>query len=1241
MTINHSSQTPENNTNEQRMARALRAIEKLQSKLSAVEAEKNEPIAIVGMGCRFPGGANSPAEFWQLLSDGKDAITSVPGDRWDADSYHDANPDTPGKIVTRNGGFVDHLKDFDADFFGISPREAVSLDPQQRLLLEVTWEAMEHSGMVPAQWAGRPVGVFVGISSSDYSQHLSGRADAEIDAYLATGNAHSVAAGRLSYSLGFTGPSLGVDTACSSSLVAVHLACQSLRNRDCEVALAGGVNRIISPAFSINFSKAHMLAPDGRCKTFDAAADGFARGEGCGVVVLKRLRDAIAQGDNILAVVRGSAVNQDGRSGGLTVPNGPAQQAVIRQALTNAKVQPDQVSYIEAHGTGTSLGDPIEVGALGAVFGDSHTHEQPLIIGSVKTNIGHLEAAAGIAGLIKVVLSMQHKQLPAHLHFQQPSPHIDWASLPVQVNAKESEWQIDHLVGDSADREPSTFAGISSFGFGGTNAHVVLESVVKPVVKPVVNTSELCKDEHLLVLSAKEPAALKALAEKYVERLDHLEPSDFSDLCWSAWALRSTFSHRLAIIAGSVLEAKAHLSSYLLDAQKQKIWSLEPTDSDSQNDRRKRLSVLAQEYIQTGEMIWPDQSGNRVDLPTYPFQRESYWVDVQPLAQNRSSERLQQNHHPLIGDRIPLAGTAAIHFETTITPTSAPFLQEHQVFGATVLPAVAYLEMALAAGKAIQSDTESPHSWTIDDVNFHQALLLGTAQTVQVVLTPQETQYRFEVFSRLENQHWQRHASGSLNFTANNFVASALTEIEKLQHLCPLKVPAAKCYERLKAQGITYGESFRAIQEVYTGDMQALSRLELPESLLPTLSTYSLHPVLFDACLQGIAAIFVDSPLTETYLPAAIGQLRSSASGINGGLNVAGPNTAKPNTAEPNTAGLWSHVEVTQKDNWLMANIQLISLEGECLFALAGLRLQPASVSQVLTPSTRPPSSIEDWFYTLEWQPVPLPANGPILDAQSILQPLAGEFYQALAQPLVQEYLSLLPQLDNLSLSYVFKALTSLNGGGTLPNPPEASALIQQWKIVPTHQALFRHLVNVLATADSIDWKQVKVQQPLLEQALTAKAELTLIRRCGKNLADVLQGKVDPLTLLFPAGDASDLTQLYQSSPGAQLMNQQVQQVVSRLVSSTPRKLRILEIGAGTGGTTAHLLPCLDNTEYVFTDISSLFLAKAKERFSDYPDLTFQRLDIEQPLEAQGFSPSDYDVVIAANVLHATADVTG
>src|SRR5579883_1785243 len=373
----------------------------------------------------------------------------------------------PGKMSTRKGGFLSHVDLFDAAFFRISPHEAIRMDPQQRLLLEVAWEALEDAGQDIHQLNASQTGVFIGISTSDYAQlRMQVQTQAEIDAYTGTGTTLSVAAGRISYTFGFQGPSMIVDTACSSSLVAVHLACQSLRNGESTMALAGGVNLILVPDGHIYLSKLHALAPDGRCKTFDASANGFVRGEGCGVVVLKRLSDALAAGDPIHALIRGSAFNQDGRSSGLTVPNGLAQQAVIRQALAQADARPGDIDYVEAHGTGTALGDPIEVQALGKVYGPEHSQQHPLLIGSVKTNIGHLEAAAGIAGLIKTVLILEHQEIPPHLHFRNPSPYIAWDALPVHIPLERSPWQR---------AERPRMAGVSAFGYSGTNVHAILE----------------------------------------------------------------------------------------------------------------------------------------------------------------------------------------------------------------------------------------------------------------------------------------------------------------------------------------------------------------------------------------------------------------------------------------------------------------------------------------------------------------------------------------------------------------------------------------------------------------------------------------------------------------------------------------------------------------------------------------------------------------------------------------------
>ena len=432
-----------------------------------------EPIAIIGIGCRLPGGANDPETFWQLLEQGFDSSIEVPKNRWDIDEYYDSNPDAPGKMISRKSSFLTTpVENFDAAFFGISPREAEYLDPQQRLLLEVTWEAIENARIQPSELRGTQTGVFVGICSNDYGDLLAQYStDKDIEAYFGTGNAASTATGRISYTLGLQGPSIATDTACSSSLVAVHQACQSLRNGESNLAITGGVNLILSPALNINFSKAHMLSADGYCKTFDAAADGYVRGEGCGIIILKRLSDAERDKDPILAVIKGSAVNQDGASSGLTVPNGPAQEAVIKRALAQAKLTPDEIDYIEAHGTGTSLGDPIEINAIANVFSDNR--QTPLTIGTVKTNIGHLEGAAGIAGLIKTILSLQHETIPRHLHFQEINPSINLAAIPAQIPLQPTEWKKTNH---------SRRAGISSFGFSGTNAHVIIEEAPEQAI---------------------------------------------------------------------------------------------------------------------------------------------------------------------------------------------------------------------------------------------------------------------------------------------------------------------------------------------------------------------------------------------------------------------------------------------------------------------------------------------------------------------------------------------------------------------------------------------------------------------------------------------------------------------------------------------------------------------------------------------------------------------------------------
>lgn len=526
------------------LQQALQSLDAMQAKLDTIEHKLTEPIAIIGMGCRFPGDANTPDEYWRLLSEGVDAVGFLSPERQALIGGFDHLPDD----FAMQGGFLRGIEGFDPQLFGISPREATTMDPQQRLVLEVSWEALERAGIAPDRLMGSATGVFVGISTNDYGQLL--RLDPSgLDVYAATGGALNTAPGRLSYQLGLNGPALAIDTACSSSLVAVHLAARSLRSGECDMALAGGVNITLMPEAFVCFTAWGMLAADGRCKAFDAAADGFVRGEGCGMIVLKRLSDAQADGDNILALIRGSAVNQDGRSAGLTVPSGSAQRAVIEAALSNAGARPADVQYVEAHGTGTSLGDPIEVEAIGAAYGPGRAEDQPLYLGSVKTNLGHLESAAGVAGLIKLVLILQHGQVPPHLHLQERNPAIPWPSFPIEIPVELGPWS----TGDGP-----RLAGISGFGISGTNAHVILG----PAPTAQVNGTTSSHSQHLLPLSARDASSLQDLADRYANHLRAHPELDLADVVATAAGGRAQLPHRLGVTAVTLEEAADKLASF-------------------------------------------------------------------------------------------------------------------------------------------------------------------------------------------------------------------------------------------------------------------------------------------------------------------------------------------------------------------------------------------------------------------------------------------------------------------------------------------------------------------------------------------------------------------------------------------------------------------------------------------------------------------------------------------------------
>ncbi|MDQ3802883.1 MAG: type I polyketide synthase, partial [Acidobacteriota bacterium] len=521
--------------------------------MSADDTLTTEPVAIVGIGCRFPG-ANGPEAFWRLLADGADAVTEVPPSRFDIDAFYDPTPGTPGKIASRFGGFIDDIERFDGAFFGIAPREAEAMDPQQRVLLEVAYEALEDAGLAPDRHGVSGAGVFVGMMSNDYLHHMY-RGAADLDLTMATGGARGTAAARISHAFGFEGPSLVVDADRASSLVALHLACRSLRNMECPVALVGAANAILGPELSIACSRSRMLSADGRCKFCDAGADGIGRSEGFGVLVLKRLGDALADGDRIYALVRGSAVtNNGGSSIDMMHPSARAQEALLRAALADARVGAGEVQYVEAHGTGTRAGDRAEAEALGAVLGEGRPPGRPCLIGSVKTNIGHAEGAAGMAGVIKAALALSHGVLPKSLHFVTPNPELRLEERRLRVQTETTPWP----EGGAAGR----LAGVSAFGLTGTLGHVVLQEALPREPDPIPSVTTL--EPTLLPLSARSPEALDAVVAAYRDWLEGPSaPSSLARFCYSAGARRQHHPHRLGLVASSRDELIEGLNAHL------------------------------------------------------------------------------------------------------------------------------------------------------------------------------------------------------------------------------------------------------------------------------------------------------------------------------------------------------------------------------------------------------------------------------------------------------------------------------------------------------------------------------------------------------------------------------------------------------------------------------------------------------------------------------------------------------
>jgi acyl transferase domain-containing protein/NADPH:quinone reductase-like Zn-dependent oxidoreductase/SAM-dependent methyltransferase len=1498
------------------LKRAYLAIEELEEKIAALEARSGEPIAIVGIGCRFPG-AQDPEGFTELLRNGVDAICPEPPHP--RPSYQRVRRDlSPAQTLPPAGFIGQDVGAFDPQFFNIAPREAIGMDPQQRLLLEVVWEALEDAAEAPRDLYESRSGVFVGVCSNDYAQLLLGSHDPNVlDAHLTSGIGHSVASGRISYLLGLQGPSLSVDTACSSSLVATHLACRSLRAGECDLAIAAGVNLILDSDLTVAFTRSGMLSPDGRCKTFADGADGFARGEGCGVVVLKRLSTALADGNRIYALIRGTAVNQDGPSSALSAPNGPAQEAVIRTALADAGLAPADIDFVEAHGTGTALGDPIEVRALGAVFGADRPADRPLVIGSVKTNVGHLEASAGIAGLIKAALALEQQFIPEHLHWQVPSRHIPWPELNVAVASARREWR-------SGERRRR--AGVSSFGYSGTNCHVVLEEA--PAVPPRSAQIEP-SDQRLLTLSAASKPALQALATRYVARLETRTSEELADLCYTTHVGRAHLSHRAAVVGrgdelrtrlaewsrngwapgvmtgrvpvepprlafaftgqgsqyagmgrrlyaaspvfrksldecravfadetgeellsvmhgerGAALDetrfaqpalfafewALAQLllqlglrpaavfghslgeyvaacvagvfsmeSGLRLTARRGRLMqertsagamlavgadeaavataleqlrnpaaiaaingpaatvvagtvaAIETLERSfaAQGIRTKRLDVsrafhsplmepildtfeaevekferrapkvriisaltgrplapgeaVASAYwrrhvrepvrfaaaaaafaeqpgivIEVGphhvlstferdpgiagvawtatlrrgaddwdcllsavqalyvagvEIDWralhDTNSARRAALPLYPFQRQHYWASAAVRADDadlRAGGRPVA--HPLLGSRVdsPLADR---QFSAPITAERYAFVADHRVAGAVIMPGAAFIEAARAAGEsALRGAVE------VRDFELRQAMRVPAQSTrlLHTVVSNEQAGVTVRIYSRepQRDDAWSLHASGRCVPVAAPAIQAAV-DLETIRRRCPQSIDHAAFYETLAQRRLDFGPTLRGLRRAWSGDGEALAELELPAGAREEAATYAVHPALLDACLQAIAlAIPRDTPADALYLPVRIGCFRVATQHA----------TSCHVHARARFAGESSGV--------LEGELAAYDERGHVVLEVTGLRFQAATPAVLRQLAAR---NVDEYLYETSWEPLAQPAAHHQA-VHAWLARLPGDLARRGAERGVSQYEEFFTRFETLCADYFAAALVEL---GWRDSTPAASVdeLADALQVVPGHRQLFKRLLAIVAEAGVL--REVGGRfaatgariaadlearlDALLATYPAARAEIGLVRRCGPAMARALRGECDALELLFPGGSLATAEELYRDSPLAVVFNSSVADAIEELASGG-RRLRILEVGAGTGGTTSHVLERVgDRVDYTFTDVSSLFSSRARSRFAGHGNVVFKELDIESDPLSQGFPEHGFDVVIASNVIHATADL--
>ena len=1166
-------------------------------------------IAIIGLGGRYPK-ARDLTTFWQNLQAGRDCIEEIPATRWDYRDYFDNERGQARQSYSKWGGFIDDVDKFDPLFFNIAPRDAEWIDPQERLFLQTVWQTVEDAGYTRERLGSGKVGVFVGVMYGEYQLFSVDQDDSPV-----LSASYASIANRVSYFFDFHGPSIAVDTMCSSSLTSLHLACESIRHGECEYAVAGGVNLLLHPLKYLQLSRGRFISTDGRCRAFGESGDGYVPGEGVGAVLLKSLSQAVADGDSIHGVIRATAVNHGGKTNGYTVPNPNAQAGVISDALQRSGIEAGSISYVEAHGTGTALGDPIEIGGLAKAYGGQQ--KQSCAIGSVKSNIGHLESAAGIAGLTKVLLQMKYRTLVPSLHAEQENPNIKFKDTPFRVQREVTEWKRPEGSVAGETRVYPRRAGISSFGAGGSNAHVIIEEYEGP------NREAEISGEQLVLLSARTEERLKAYAKElacYLERVAGREDApQLAEIAYTLQVGREAMDERLALVVSDLQSLQQKLEAFLAgktdDGTIERGNVLEPRVSTAFLEgeeaaafvraltQSQNLQKVAQLWVAGARFEWAQfwQLGApmRVSLPAYPFAGDRYWAPGAPKNMSVVSAK-----PPAQFDRIDFQASLeeGIVFEKQLD-SGEPTINDHQVNGRRVFPGVGQLLLAVAAAKAAGLDGA-----VLRRVVWRQPLVVeDSGVLVRVHLCRAGGETRFAISSQRGDQ-WLTHAEGEITMDAANLDHDQLPIAECWQKIRP-QVESAALYNQFSEQGLQYGPHYQVIETLRCAQDEVLARLVAASPI-----------AFFDGGLQAIAGLGIaHSTVSAAGLPFSVEEVRIVADQCAAGYAYARP------------------VEGGRFDVVLADDSKRVVAE------LRGIYLRPVPVAANAS------SSVDE-----QRSSVAPSVRSLILDSST--EPSVTEEHTK--SYVAVEYFFRCLLLD------VFRRLGAFESAS---ERHEISVLQNQLGVLPDYTRLYDSLLDILeqegwirrdgifvtATIAAVDPEidrmisDAEQKKKALEDTYPEmKAHIDLLWACLRAYPDVLTGRRTATEVMFPQGSKALVENVYRGNELTDRYNRAVADLIARYVSASVAqdpsvRVRILEIGAGTGGSSAFVLPALRPhsacVEYFYTDVSASFTHHGRKMFGDdYPFMEFVTLDIESDSLEQDFQPGSVDLVFASNVLHAT-----